>query len=151
MKRCLCFLLPLLVASAAEPGRQAKSGPLFEAITRMDRHLFNAFNAHNVDRLMSLASKNVELYQENDGLKNYEECITEFKDMFAHDSDIRRELVEGTVEVYPIGGYGALEVGQHRFCHTQNGKEDCGVFGFAVLWQKTDDSWKVSRLVNYRR
>ncbi len=100
---------------------------------------------------MSMASKNVELYQENGGLKSYDECVAEFKDMFAHDGDIRRELVEGTLEVYPLAGYGALEVGQHRFCHTQNGKEDCGVFRFSVLWQKTDDSWKVSRLVNYGR
>lgn len=142
----------VLVVSAAHSARSdARSGPLFETIARMDRRLFDAFNAHNIDRLMVMASSDVEVYEEDEGLKNYQQCLAEFTEMFAHDADIRRELVQGTLEVYPLGSSGALETGQHRFCHTQDGKEDCGVFKFAVLWQKVGDSWKVSRLVNYGR
>ena len=151
MRGWLCFLLlPVALASAAERD-DAKSGALFETIARVDRHLFNAFNSHDIDRLMSMASREVELYQENNGLKDYDGCIVELKDMFAKYRDIRRNLVEGTLEVYPIGSYGALEVGQHRFCTTQGGKEDCAVFRFSILWQKVGESWKVSRLVNYGR
>jgi hypothetical protein len=29
---------------------------------------------------------------------------------------VHRELVPGTLEVHPIPGYGALEIGAHRFC-----------------------------------
>jgi ketosteroid isomerase-like protein len=152
MRRLLCFLFLALVASAADPGTKepaVKSGPLFETITRMDRHLVDAFNAHNVDRLMWMATKDFELYQDSDGLKNYQQCVDEFKAMFASSPDIRRELIESSLEVYPIKDYGALEIGQHRFCHTENGKEDCDVFKFTMLWQKTEDSWKIARVISY--
>jgi ketosteroid isomerase-like protein len=67
-----------------------KSGPLFETILRMDRHLCAAFNAHDVDRLRSMATKDLEFYQDNDGLKGYQQCYDDFKKMFATSSDIRR-------------------------------------------------------------
>ena len=151
--RSSCLLLVFLVLTgsdvraAEEP--QVKSGPLFESILRMDRRLFDAFNAHNVDRLMAMATRDLEFYQDNDGLKGYQQCYEDFKKMFAAERDIRRELVEGSLEVYPIKDYGALEIGQHRFCHTENGKEDCGLFKFVMLWQKADDSWKLARVISY--
>jgi Domain of unknown function (DUF4440) len=152
VRRLLCFLLPAFVVFAADRDAKSlavKSGPLFETIARMDRHLFDAFNAHNVVRLMAMASNDLEFYQDSSGLKNYQQCFTEFKTLFASNTSIRRELVEGTLEVYPIKDYGALEIGEHRFCHVESGKDDCDVFKFAMLWQKTDDSWKVSRVISY--
>ena len=37
---------------------------------------------------------------------------------------VRRDLVPGTLEVYPIKGYGAVELGTHRFHHP--GHEETG-------------------------
>ncbi|MNC99919.1 hypothetical protein D3C83_183680 [compost metagenome] len=51
--------------------------------------------------------------------------------------------------MYPIPGYGAMEVGVHRFCHVENGKEDCGNFKFVHIWQKKDGQWKITRVVSY--
>lgn len=154
MRKSLRFLLPVLIAFApgfAADQNDAKitSGPLFETITRMDRRLCTAFNTHNVDRLMEMATKDLEFYQESNGLKGYDQCSEDFKKMFAGSGDLRRELVDGSIEVYPIKDYGALEVGQHRFCQSVNGKDDCVVFNFTMLWQKTDDSWKVARVISY--
>ncbi len=152
MRIVLCFCLAAAIATAAERGpekAESKSGPLFETVARLDRHLFDAFNAHNVERLMSMATKDLEFYQDDDGLKDYQQCFADFKTLFANNNDIRRELVEGTLEAYPIKDYGALEVGQHRFCHTEKGKEQCGVFKFAMIWQKIDDSWKLARVISY--
>ena len=59
--------------------------------------------------------------------------------MFGNVSNITRTLVEGTLEVYPIKDYGAIEVGAHRFCHTENGKEECGSFKFVTVWRKVGD------------
>ena len=33
---------------------------------------------------------------------------------------VTRELVPGTLEVYPIANYGAVEIGVHRFHHPQD-------------------------------
>lgn len=127
----------------------ADSRELVETIARLDEKTFDAFNAHNAAALMSMFTDDVEFYQDNDGLKNYQECFGDFKKMFATATDIRRELVQGSLEVYPIKDYGAIEIGSHRFCHTENGKEECGTFKFVQIWRKTGDSWKMSRVISY--
>ena len=72
-----------------------------------------------------------------------------FTSVFANNKDIRRDLVDGSLEVYPIKGFGAIEIGAHRFCHTEDGKEDCGTFRFLQIWRFKDGAWKVSRDVSY--
>jgi ketosteroid isomerase-like protein len=129
--------------------KAASSGELFETIAGMDTKIFDAFNAHDVDRLMSLFAGDLEFYHDTGGLQDYRQNTEGFKKMFASVPDIRRDLVKGSLEVYPIKDYGAMEIGQHRFCHKENGKDDCGTFGFAMVWRKTGDSWKISRVLSY--
>jgi ketosteroid isomerase-like protein len=151
--------LVLLVAAfsfSAEAEDQPKagkntstSGELFETIARMDSAIFDAFNTHDVDRLMSLFTDDLEFYHDTGGLGDYRQNAEGFKKMFASTPDIRRDLVKGSLEVYPIKDYGAMEIGQHRFCHKEHGKDDCGTFGFAMVWRKTGDSWKIARVLSY--
>ena len=121
----------------------------------MDAKIFDAFNAHNVDALMAMFTDDLEFYQDNDGVKTYQQCLGDFKKMFASASDIKRVLLKETLEVYPIKDYGAVEIGSHRFCHTENGngaspaRTECGNFKFAMVWKKTGDSWKISRVISY--
>ena len=53
------------------------------------------------------------------------------------------------MKVYPIPGFGAQQVGQHRFCHDENGVEECGVFGFTTVWQNTDGHWRMTRVMSH--
>lgn len=129
--------------------KAASSGELFETIAGMDTKIFDAFNAHDVDRLMSLFTDDLEFYHDTGGLQDYRQNAEGFKKMFASVPDIRRDLVKGSLEVYQIKDYGAMEIGQHRFCHKENGKDDCGTFGFAMVWRKTGESWKISRVLSY--
>jgi hypothetical protein len=69
--------------------------------------------------------------------------------MFAQNNGIKRELIEGSLEVYPINNYGAIEIGAHKFCHFENGKNDCGTFPFIMIWQRQADAWKISRVISY--
>jgi hypothetical protein len=55
----------------------------------------------------------------------------------------------GTIEVYPIRDYGAIEVGVHRFCHRENGRDVCGTFKFTQVWRRTASGWQVSRALSY--
>jgi hypothetical protein len=75
--------------------------------------------------------------------------MKDFKEMFKQQNKIRRELVEGNLEVYPIKNYGAIEIGLHRFCHVENGKDECGIFKFVHVWQKRNGEWKVTRVISY--
>ena len=118
-------------------------------IARMDSLLFAAFNARDLARMETFFALDLEFYQDNEGLENYSQTMKDFREMFQQPSRIRRRLVRGSLEVYPIKDYGAIEVGSHRFCHEENGKSDCGTFKFLHVWRKVGNSWQVSRVVSY--
>lgn len=144
----LSFLSPSL-AQQATPVTAADAGPLRDTIARMDRKLFDVFNAHNADTLMTLFTEDLEFFQDNDGFKDYQRCARDFKALFANNTDIKRELVPETLEVYPIKDYGAIEIGTHRFCHKDNGQIECALFRFVMIWRKSGENWKVSRVVSF--
>ncbi|MEY2497375.1 MAG: hypothetical protein QOD12_931 [Verrucomicrobiota bacterium] len=127
----------------------AKSGELFDTIAQMDKAMFDAFNGHEVDRLMSLFTNDLEFYHDTGGFTDFRQTGESFKGLFTRTPDIRRDLVKGTLEVYPIKDHGAIEIGEHRFCHKENGKDDCGTFKFVMIWRKQGETWKVSRVVSY--
>jgi ketosteroid isomerase-like protein len=136
-------------ALAVDPSSGKEESEVFQTIARMDQMIFDAFNAHDVDRLMSYFTEDLEFYHDTGGVQNYRQNAEGFKKMFASMPDMRRDLVKESLEVYPIKDFGAMEIGQHRFCHKENGKDDCGTFGFAMVWKKVGDSWKISRVLSY--
>jgi ketosteroid isomerase-like protein len=147
------FLVPSLsclglISPAAEAPDKAQA-ELVETITRMDNEIFSAFNQHDVARLMSFFTEDLEFYHDTDGLSHFAENAESLKKLFASTPDIRRDLEPGSLQAYPIKDYGAMEIGRHRFCHKENGRDDCGTFGFAMVWRKTGDSWKISRVLSY--
>jgi ketosteroid isomerase-like protein len=94
-------------------------------------------------------TNDIEFYHDTGGLTNYVQTKENFGKLFANTPDIRRDLVKGSLEVYPIKDYGAIEIGEHVFCHKENGKDDCGTLKFTMVWRKDGDSWKVSRVISY--
>ena len=142
MKRLLLLIISLTIVlmSTAQPAdQQATSAAreLTDTIARMDSKIFDAFNAHNVDMLMSMFADDVEFYHDSGGLTNFQQTKEGFTKMFASSPDIRRDLVRESLEVYPIKDYGAIEIGVHRFYHKENGKEEIGSFKFVNVWRKT--------------
>ncbi|MGA7928507.1 MAG: hypothetical protein WCA20_21250 [Candidatus Sulfotelmatobacter sp.] len=52
---------------------------------------------------------------------------------------VERTIVPGSMEVYPLKGYGAVEIGVHRFHHP--GEEGFGEAKFVTVWQ--NQGWRV--------
>jgi ketosteroid isomerase-like protein len=158
MKRVLQKTIPIatciigLIAGASMPMESAVASPsraLYDEVRGLDARLSDAFNKHDLNKLKSLFADDLEFYQDNEGLARYEQTVKDFETMFAQGNNITRELVENTLEVYPIKNYGAIETGAHRFCHVENGKNECGTFRFVHIWQKKDSQWKISRAISY--
>jgi hypothetical protein len=63
----------------------------------------------------------------------------------------RRELVPGTLKVYPLNDYGAIETGVHRFYQLLPGKPEklVEVSQFTHVWKKEDGVWKLARALSY--
>ena len=133
------------------PGAEssATSGELYQTIASRDSGLFQAFNAHDIERLKTFFTKDLEFYHDKSGLTNYDQTNENFKKMFDQNNGIKRELIPNSLEVYPIKDYGVIEIGEHQFCHIENGKNDCGTFPFIILWQNQGGDWKVSRVISY--
>ena len=122
---------------------------LYKEIAHMDSALFNAFNNRNIDQFKNLFAEDLEFYHDKGGLTNYQHTVDFLKTTDSLNNHLKRELVKGTLEVYPIPGYGAMEIGEHTFCHLENGKQDCGTFKFVHIWKKTNGEWKITRVVSY--
>ena len=115
----------------------------------MDSILFTAFNSRDTNQFKAMFTKDLEFYHDNDGLSGYDHTMDFMRATTKANNGLRRDLVEGSLEVYPIPGYGAMEIGSHTFCHLENGAQDCGTFGFVQIWQKKDGAWKISRVISY--
>lgn len=155
LTRLVSILILLIISLLANPvtaqNRSLINTPtsLYTEIFSADSMAFAALNNHNVSQLMTYFTKDVEFYNDGGGLTTYEQTAINFGNMFKGSPDIRRELVKGSLEVYPVEGYGAIAIGAHRFCHNEQGKEECGRYKFTTIWQQKEGKWKMSRVVSY--
>ncbi len=144
----LCFaFLPLAVAQEKKVAPTNIS--LYNEIAQMDSIMFTAFNAQNMAVFKPLFTKDLEWYQDNAGIVPYNTVFKNFAATFKKEFKLTRKLVPGSLEVHPIKGYGAIEIGVHQFFHVENGKEEVGTFKFLMIWQKKNDLWKIARVVSY--
>ena len=58
---------------------------------------------------------------------------------------VTRELVEGSIEVYPIKDYGAVQLGYHKFHNNQEPDAPSKPSKFILLWQHQNNEWKITR------
>lgn len=128
-----------------------ESNTLYGTIFHLDSVLFDAFNTRNLDTLKTLFSEDLEFYHDLGGLTDYNQNIDLFKRTFESDRRLRRELVSGSLEVYPIKDFGAVEIGIHRFYSTEKGQKELlsSEARFIHLWQNKDGKWKISRIISF--
>lgn len=146
------FLAIIMVIASSFVDNKAAgqtSDPLFNEIAHLDSLQFGAFNTRNLDQLMNYFDASLELYQDNTGVRNYEQTKAAFGGLFKLDYVLNRQLVPGTMEVYPIKDFGAIETGQHTFSHTEGGQLQTGTYKFMQIWQKKDGVWRVTREITY--
>ncbi len=64
---------------------------------------------------------------------------------------LRRELIKGSMKVYPINNYGALEFCDHVFyLQINDGTEKVvGSSKMTALWKKINGEWKLTRVLSY--
>ncbi|MDJ0918474.1 MAG: nuclear transport factor 2 family protein [Woeseiaceae bacterium] len=150
MKRLRFFivvslLLQCVVAHSDEPEEES----LYDKILAMDTLLFNAFNDRDLKTTKEIFDPDLEFYHDEGGVSDYDQAIENSRRLFEANTGLTRELIVESLYVYPIVGYGAIQVGKHRFCHPENGEMDCGVFDFLHIWKESNDAWTLTRVVSY--
>lgn len=127
------------------------SGPLYDELARMDSILFDAaFVTCDAAKTNALFTDDVEFYHDKTGLERGQQVRDSFKRLTAscpRDRGIRRELVAGSLRVYPIKDYGAVQMGIHRFI--ERGAPTYTVARFVTLWQSKDGGWIIPRVLSF--
>jgi hypothetical protein len=148
----LLLILSWIVAPAYAESRQGPGAAddLFRTIASLDRAVFDAGNRCDLEKLGSFFTDDLEFYHDNGGLvhRSRQSFLESVKVNLC--GKVRRELVAGTLEVYPMHGYGALQMGVHRFHHPGRDKtEPTGEAKFIHLWHNKDGTWKITRVISY--
>jgi len=115
--------------------------------SEIDRDLFDAFNRCDLERFGSLVAPDVEFLHDQSGPTRSRESLVESvrKNICGK---VRRELVEGTLQTYPLEGYGAVQLGSHRFCQAAAARCS-GSAQFVHVWQREGPRWQLTRVVSY--
>jgi Domain of unknown function (DUF4440) len=155
MKRLRLVILVCTFAVASAAKGQAppletinSQAELDKAITALDAALFDSYNRCDLEKFSSFLDENVEFYHDQGGVTLGRQALTDSIRKNICGGDVRRELVPGSLQIYYMKGYGAVEIGVHRFIHPKsNGATGEG--RFITLWQYKNGSWKITRAISY--
>lgn len=137
--------------AAAAPAALPEGKALTELVVGLDTQLFDSFNRcadpAQFARHAALFDEKVEFYHDVGGVTWTRERMLENTRRNVC-GKLRRELVAGSLRVYPLPGFGAMEIGEHRFCAPDGGA--CHGRGeFVVLWHRDGERWVATRVISY--
>jgi len=155
------MLLPVLLAalalSPAPPPPPVEIPPppaLAQAIAARDARLFGVmFEQCDPAALADLVTGDMEFYHDKGGRMAHDAFLADYAKGCAAKTApdawrSRRELIAGSMKVYAIPGFGAVEEGGHVFYERKgDGPERlAGKARFSILWKlEPDGQWRMAR------
>ena len=124
------------------------SQELYDSIVHLDSIFFGAYNTCNMELQASIYSDSIEFYHDKGGLMtSKQELLDATKKNIC--GKVTRELMKGSIEVYPIKGYGAVEMGLHKFHNnTEQETTPSEPSKFIIIWQHKNNEWKIRRVIS---
>lgn len=132
---------------------------LFKTLKEKDHLVFDVgFNNCDTSQFKLLMSEDVEFYHDQGGLSvSRSSQLESMKNGLCKNSKnkYRRELVEGSLKVFPLKNnkslYGAIQNGIHRFYINDNGTKGKfeSIARFSHIWMLKNDTWQLTRIFSY--
>ncbi len=124
---------------------------LHTTIARLDHQVFDSFNRcadpAQLEKHASYFDPAVEFYHDNGGVTwNHEDMLANTRRNVC--GNYTRELIEGSLQVYPVKDFGAIAQGQHRFCDSRTNACE-GLADFTIVWRLRDGQWQITRVLSY--
>lgn len=142
----LTALLSATASGAAPVPDSARSGPLYDELARMDSALFEAaFVTCDKARFREIFTDDAEFYHDRTGLARGEDART--MKSCPRDNGVTRALVPGSLEVYPLKDYGAVQIGRHVFA--KKGEPGAELAQFVHVWKREGETWKLARVLSF--
>ncbi|WP_434027185.1 nuclear transport factor 2 family protein [[Pseudomonas] boreopolis] len=138
-------------AWAEQAAAGTAANDLSSTIARLDGEVFDAFNhcaePGQLEKHASYFDPAVEFYHDTGGVTWTREAMLANTRQYVCGHYVR-ELIPGTLKVYPIRDFGAISQGEHRFCGMASGKCE-GLADFVMVWQLRDGRWTITRVLSY--
>lgn len=120
---------------------------LFDKIVSMDKEFFDAYNNCDLEKQASIYSDDIEFFHDKGGLMTSKnEIIEATKQNIC--GKVTRELIEGSVEVYPINNYGAVQIGFHKFYNNQEPDSESIPSKFIAMWSNENGNWRMTKVIS---
>jgi hypothetical protein len=124
-----------------------QSQALYNTIVQMDSIYFSAYNACDMDKQAAIYADSIEFYHDGSGLETSKKALlSAIKENIC--GKVTRVLVKGSIEVYEIPNYGAVEIALHRFInhaeHDALSKPD----RFIIVWRHRNNEWQITRVIS---
>lgn len=144
--RAAAVALLLVIAAPGLAQDSPRSGPLFDALEKMDAQLFEAaFVTCDQETFRKLFTDDAEFYHDRTGASFGEDART--MKSCPREQGVTRELIPDSLEVYPISDWGAVQIGRHRF--TRRGEPGAEVAQFVHLWKRDASGWRLARVLSF--
>jgi len=145
MNRKIVFLLTLICFSTFTSYSQ--SDDLYKTIVKLDSTFFNAYNTCDMATQRTFYSDSIEFFHDRSGLETSKEKILSATEKYIC-GKVTRELVQGSIEVSPLPGYGAVELGSHMFHNKQEPNAKSHPSKFVIIWKNTNGNWTITKVIS---
>jgi hypothetical protein len=143
-------------------GVQAQLPPdseVYKTLKQNDSLVFDrGFNNCELEAFVHLIAEDLEFYHDIGGVtRSRDQFVQQYKNGICGNPDYRsrRELLPGSLEVFPLYDngklYGALQKGVHRFFEKPKDKPEIpgSTARFTHLWILEGDQWLLTRVLSY--
>lgn len=123
---------------------------LYDTIVKLDSLFFETYNNCEtmLDKYSTFYADNIEFYHDQGGLMTDKKLLVD-KTKENICGKVKRELIKGSIEVYPIKNFGAVEIGLHCFINNQEPANTPKKIGrFMIIWENSSLGWKIKRVVS---
>ncbi len=122
---------------------------LYHKIVALDSAFFQAYNTceTNLETYAKFYDENIEFYHDNGGFMNSKSEIVASTQKYVC-GKVTRHLVKGSIEVYPIKDYGAVEFGLHSFHNKEEPNAKPSIGRFTIIWKNTNNNWKIAKVIS---
>ena len=151
----MIIIAAILAASLAgeATGSDPAPTPAVE-VERADQAFWAAYNVCDRDRMANAFTEDAEFYHDITGLTRGRDAIVASLmsgPCGTPGQHLRRQVVEGTVQAFPLADQNIFLVGDHQFYVRQDGKAEhvSARARFADVWRREDGRWRMARVVSY--
>lgn len=149
----LTIVVPILLLTLFLTGFKAYIVPvdepltasLYDSIVAMDTKWEDAYNHCKLDVMEEIISEDLEFYHDQGGLLTSKKVLNDaLKNNIC--GKVQRALKPGSIEVYEIKGYGAVEMGMHGFHNVGHTGPPDHYAKFVHLWKRENGKWRITRV-----